>query len=578
MEVATRVFMDDPGGQRLGLAPIELANKFDFESAFSNLAQPLSDYSFACNYIWGSSLKLYWLQTDRHLCVFANGTGDLTLLVPPIPYQGANDADMRDCLGRCFDIMDAYNAVHAQRSCSRIEYVSDELLERINTATVRGPLNLGATPMSGDYVYDMARMIDLAGGSLKSKRHARSKFLREHPDARVVPYDNTWKQACLDVLDLWQHHGDETHAGEVNEDRIGSNELRHRDTLASRCALENYQQLGLTGMVLLVGDKVIGFTFGETISATQASILIEKTDYHYDGAAQYIFSEFCRLYWSHLPECNAGDDWGLPKLRFTKQSYRPVRILNKSVLARASIPLVMGYQGSGGDDSAAASDHPLEDATDASLESSMEEMPSAAMFRRHDETQSLISTGPERVFDLNTSSGNSPDVLVEPATMSDVDAILRLEAACFEFTEERFCRRQVRSLMTNPRATVLVARFEGQVVGWLSTLIRQDRAGKVGRIYAIGVHPQMQGRHIGRLLLEHGLNRLIQLAPRRIVLEVREGNDAAISLYRKLGFVDQQFLPDYYGPGRHGYRMHHPLTGTAATVRETSSAQETRNP
>src|SRR5690606_2137071 len=119
---------------------------------------------------------------------------------------------------------------------------------------------------------------------------------------------------------------------------------------------------------------------------------------------------------------------------------------------------------------------------------------------------------------------------------------------------------QVRSLLHNPRATVLVARCQGQLVGWISTLIRNDRAGRVGRIYAVGVHPQMQGRRIGTLLLERGMQRLYQLAPRRIVLEVRQGNHGAISLYQKLGFVDQQFLPDYYGQERHGYRMTMPVS------------------
>lgn len=579
--------MDDPGGQRLGLAPIELANKSEFDSAFSGLAQPLSDYTFACNYIWGSSLKLYWMRSDNHLCIFANGTGDLTLLVPPIPQVSqpghgttghSVDADMRDCLGRCFEVMDAYNDVHADRGHSRIEYVSDELLERINGATIRGPLNLGASPMSGDYLYDMQSMITLAGGSLKSKRHARSKFLRDHPDARVALYSPEYQQPCFDLLDLWQHHGDETHVGEINEDRVGSNVLRQRDTLASKRALQEYGPLGLTGMVLLAGEKVIGFTIGESIGDNQASILIEKTHHDYDGAAQFIFSEFCRLHWSHLPLCNAGDDWGLSNLRFTKQSYRPVRLLNKSVLTRSSIPLVMGYMKPPVFEEYVAPESlilPSYENTSAINELEKARLASEAFNQQLNETisESIHSVRGEMLKESADSTSSdagfstgadfaSDAVFIEPATMADLDAILSLEDACFAFTQERFCRRQIRGLLQNPRATVLVARSQSRIVGWTSTLLRHDRAGKVGRIYAVGVHPDMQGRHIGQLLLERGMDRLIELAPRRIVLEVRQGNHPAIRLYQKMGFVDQQFLADYYGQGRHGYRMHHPLTST----------------
>ncbi len=101
--------MDDPDGQRFGLAHITLADKPLFDQAFSALKQPITDYSFASTFIWSSSLKLYWAQADRHLCLFANGTGDLTMLMPPIPQPGARPDDLRDCLRRCFEIMDAYN-------------------------------------------------------------------------------------------------------------------------------------------------------------------------------------------------------------------------------------------------------------------------------------------------------------------------------------------------------------------------------------------------------------------------------------------------------------------------------------
>ncbi|MCX5661606.1 MAG: phosphatidylglycerol lysyltransferase domain-containing protein, partial [Planctomycetota bacterium] len=330
--------MDDPDGQRFGLAQITLADRPHFDRAFAALKQPITDYSFASTFVWSSSLKLYWARIDQHLCLFANGTGDLTMLMPPIPEPGAREGSLRDALGNCFEVMDAYNARHADRTHSRIEYVSDEMLEMISG--VRG-FTLSATPMSGDYVYDMARMIDLAGGGLKSKRHARSKFMRLYPDHRTEPLDESHVPACLALLDLWHQNGDASHDGEVNDAHIGSDILRHRETTSCHMALEHWRTLGLRAMSLFVGDKLIGFTLGEALSPTQASILIEKTHPDYDGAAQFIFSEFCRQYWAEFPECNAGDDWGIPSLRFTKESYRPVRLLAKNVLTRQA-PVVVG--------------------------------------------------------------------------------------------------------------------------------------------------------------------------------------------------------------------------------------------
>ncbi|QNN23402.1 DUF2156 domain-containing protein [Planctomycetales bacterium ZRK34] len=317
---------EDPDGHRAILAPIQLTDKPHFDALFAALAQPISDYSFANTFIWGAPLKLYWARLHRHTCVFANGTGDLTLLMPPLPEPGAADADLRDCIRDCFDIMDAYNAKLGHRHASRIEYVSDELLEHISAA---GGLNLTVAPFAGDYIYDMNKMINLDGGALKSKRHARGKFMRENPDHHAEPFDDAHIPACKALLNQWRDHGDAAHLGEINEEQTGSDVLRQRDTLACCAALDQWHALGLTGMSLFVGDQLIGFTLGEAISPTQASIVIEKTDHRYDGSAQFIFSEFCRRYWSTYPECNVGDDWGIPSLRFTKSSYRPTRLLSK---------------------------------------------------------------------------------------------------------------------------------------------------------------------------------------------------------------------------------------------------------
>jgi ribosomal-protein-alanine N-acetyltransferase len=510
--------MDDPGGQRIGLAPITLADKPQFDRVLSALAHPISDYSFANTYVWSTSFKLFHARIARHLCVFANGTGDLTMLKPPLPERGASEADLRECITHCFDIMDAYNDVHARRAHSRIEYVSDEMLERLQSATLRS-INLSATPMHGDYVYDTQRMIDLAGGALKSKRHARSRFVRDYPDHHVEDLDEAHVPACLDLLALWERHGDAAHEGEVNEHHIGSDILRRFDTRACELALDSWRELGLTGMALFVGDRLIGFTLGEAISPMQASILIEKTHPAFSGAAQFIFSEFCRRHWASHPECNAGDDWGIPSLRFTKQSYRPVRLLSKYTLTRQPVVVVCPP----------AINMPIENpkfqiAADAD---GIEIVP-------------LMSEAP---------------VKLRPALKRDVSAILHLERACFTSAEETFNRRQIRYLIGDPRATVTVAVRCGRVIGWAVGLVRQHRRSRSGRLYAVAVHPDAQGRHLGRRLVEHTLAALAGLGIERIFLEVRSDNTPAISLYRKMGFADHRELPNYYGEWAHGKRM-----------------------
>src|SRR5690606_25867921 len=67
-------------------------------------------------------------------------------------------------------------------------------------------------------------------------------------------------------------------------------------------------------------------------------IVVEKTDLETKGLAQFIFSEFCRLHWAHRPQVNAGDDWGVQSLAWTKNSYRPVKMMRKYMLRPVARP------------------------------------------------------------------------------------------------------------------------------------------------------------------------------------------------------------------------------------------------
>ena len=324
--------MNENDGPLTGLVPLRLSDRPLFRDIFSQQADPISDYSFAGTFIWSASLKIYWQRIQGHLCIFANGTGDLTLLAPPLPEPGATADDLALCLRECFATMDRYNDRFSDRSHSRIEYVSESLLARMRAAP---GFDLEAVPMSADYVYDMARMIDLAGGPLQSKRSARARFMRRFPDHRTEPLRPEHRQACVALLLRWQKRTEEKFGAEPpSTESTSPGVLRRREVAACEFALDSMDRLGLKGLALFVGAELVGFTLGEALTPRQASVLIEKTHPDFVGAPQYIFSEFCRQCWADFPECNAGDDCGMPSLQFTKETYRPIRRLNKYCLAR----------------------------------------------------------------------------------------------------------------------------------------------------------------------------------------------------------------------------------------------------
>lgn len=89
------------------------------------------------------------------------------------------------------------------------------------------------------------------------------------------------------------------------------------------------------------------------------------------------------------------------------------------------------------------------------------------------------------------------------------------------------------------RATdyILVAEFDGKVVGHVSLIMSKKPREKHVASLAIAVHPNSHGKGIGRKLLVEAINQADNwLNLLRIELEVYTDNEVGLALYKKLGF------------------------------------------
>lgn len=138
----------------------------------------------------------------------------------------------------------------------------------------------------------------------------------------------------------------------------------------------------------------------------------------------------------------------------------------------------------------------------------------------------------------------------------DSQTLLDLESRCYRHPGERFNRRQICALLANPNACVAYSRIDGTIAGWAVGLLhRHGPRTCSGRLYALTVHPDFRGRHLGTRLANRVLRQLVLQGARSLSLEVRATNLPARHLYTRLGFSPAEPLPDYYGPGIHGLRM-----------------------
>src|SRR6185312_9726303 len=192
---------------------------------------------------------------------------------------------------------------------------------------------------------------------------------------------------------------------------------------------------------------------------------------------------------------NVGDDWGLQTLAWTKQSYRPVKLLQKHVMRKVRA-VVSG--------------------------------------------PTIVS--PQVAPIVATEQPREPLVVIRAASKSDLPAAAEMEKS--SFTAYAMNRRQLNYHQQKESSIFLVAEQGNRIVGDGIALVRAHKTGVSGRIYSLVVRDDCRGQKIGGRLLNALLAELESRGVGRVYLEVQESNAAAICLYARCGFRRIGVLPD----------------------------------
>ena len=184
-----------------------------------------------------------------------------------------------------------------------------------------------------DYLYALDRLAGLGGKKLHGKRNHIRRFEESHPDWQVeqITMDNLAECAEMD-LEWNRRYRSLDAAGEESEARTRLDE-RH----AMSRAFAHYEALGMDGLLLRTGGKVVAFTMGSPISADTFDVHFEKAYGEIQGAYPMINREFARWLQANRPGVrwlNREDDMGLEGLRKSKESYYPDRMVEKSAAIR----------------------------------------------------------------------------------------------------------------------------------------------------------------------------------------------------------------------------------------------------
>lgn len=136
-------------------------------------------------------------------------------------------------------------------------------------------------------------------------------------------------------------------------------------------------------------------------------------------------------------------------------------------------------------------------------------------------------------------------VTVQDASVKCLERLYEIEKECF--VEEAFTKKQIALLLTDYNSVSLTAKENGEIVGFIVGMLCPDGKAVNGHILTIDVSLSHRRKGIGQMLLQEMESIFAQKGVQACLLEVREGNVAAISLYHKLGYEEIWRLENYYG-------------------------------
>ncbi len=122
-------------------------------------------------------------------------------------------------------------------------------------------------------------------------------------------------------------------------------------------------------------------------------------------------------------------------------------------------------------------------------------------------------------------------------TANDCRELAELDKKCFSvpWSEQSFLEET-----KNQLATYLLAKENGKILGYCGFW----RVSGEAQVTNIAVLPEYRRNGIGKRLAEEMLK--ICADDEQIVLEVRKSNSAAISLYKRLGFIEAGIRKCFY--------------------------------
>ncbi len=137
------------------------------------------------------------------------------------------------------------------------------------------------------------------------------------------------------------------------------------------------------------------------------------------------------------------------------------------------------------------------------------------------------------------------------ASANEIDAIVAIEKKCFP-GKVSYSKRQLEHLILNPNSDCLVEKEDGVIRAFL--IVTYRKGSLTCNIETIDVDPAFKNRGIGLKLVKAAEIDMKRRGMRWSQLEVSEGNEAALKVYKNAGYQFKERIESYYKFEHNGTR------------------------
>lgn len=290
----------------LKFSPISLADQSWIEPYLVRLNCRVCDYSFTSLFLWKHLYQTECAEKDGFLLIrFVHANSDKYVYLEPI-----GEGDLSAILILLQEESQKTNQP------LRLESLSSSFVDKIKELPIGETLFFFNNRDLANYLYESESLCTLQGKLLQSKRNHISKFERLYPQYRSRPLTAADAPLALGLFDKWMAQKADCKDLEIERQVI-------------KTAFTDFDALHLEGILLLVDEEAVAFTFGGSLCKDTFCIHVEKANFLYHGAYAMINKLMAQFLCKKYKYINREEDMGIENMRKAKLSYYPVELLDR---------------------------------------------------------------------------------------------------------------------------------------------------------------------------------------------------------------------------------------------------------